>query len=436
MNAAREKMIKARADLVLEHPFFATLALRLELREDHACVSAWSDGVVLGYNPAYIASQSLDAVKGMQCHEVLHLACGHHTRRGHRDPGLWNRACDLAINPILLAAGITLPRGYLDDPAHHGKSADTIYEQLVADLEKSRGGAENGADQDAAPDEDMDAASGGAPSLGGRDRVGASGGTDDQRSGFRQASGGGGQSAGPGDNADPGMSGEVRDAPRQALDSDGDQTGPDQDDQWRMALTQAARVASEAGNMPADLERLISSLLAPRLGWRDLLRRFLAETARNDFSWVRPNRRHIHAGLYLPGLDSPELATIAVAVDVSGSVDQPLLDAFAAEVSAVLEDFDARLELLTCDVALTSRRTLTRQDLPLSLRTTGGGGTDFRPPFQNLEQDGVYPACLVYFTDLQCARYPEEPLFPVLWITPDKPERQPPFGEVVVMESC
>lgn len=434
MNAALDKMIKARADLVLDHPFFATLALRLEFRADQTCATAWSDGVTLGYNPAYIGALPLAVVKGMQCHEVLHLACGHHTRRGQRDPGLWNRACDLAINPILLAAGLELPRGYLDDPAYHGQSADAIYERLLRDLEESRGGADSGAEQDAAPDEDMDAAGGGAPSLGGQDRAGAAGRAEDQAPGFRQAAGGGGRAAGPGDNADPGMSGEVRDAPQQALNADGDQAGPDQDDEWRMALAQAARVASEAGTMPAGLERLITSMLAPRLGWWDLLRRFLTNAARNDFSWVRPNRRYIHAGLYLPGLDSLELATIAVAVDVSGSVDHLLLEAFAAEISAVLEEFDAVVEFMTCDLALTSHQTLNRQDLPLSIRTTGGGGTDLRPPFEHLRQEGIDPACLVYFTDLQCQRFPDEPEFPVLWVSPVEPAARPPFGVVVVME--
>lgn len=434
MSPARQKMIKARTDLVLEHPFFATLALRLELREDHSCATAWSDGVVLAYNPAYIEAQPLAAIKGMQCHEVLHLACGHHTRRGNREAGLWNRACDYAINPILLEAGIELPRGYLDDPAHHGQSADAIYEALLRDMDEVRGGAEDGAGQDAAPDEDMDAASGGAPSLGGRDRAGASGGADDRSPGLRQASGGGGDSAGPGDNTDPGMSGEVRDASTTAQGSEGDQGGPDQDDQWRMALAQAARVAREAGNLPGGLERLIEAILAPRLGWRELLRRFLTSAARDDFSWVRPNRRHIHAGLYLPGLDSRKLAPMAVAVDVSGSIDQALLDAFAAEVSAVLEEFDTDLDVLTCDVSLTSRQTLTRQDLPLTLPATGGGGTDFRPPFHVLDRDGVNPACLVYFTDMQCTRYPQEPDYPVLWVCPQEPQSPPPFGEIVIME--
>ncbi|NCC26436.1 MAG: hypothetical protein EOM25_14750 [Deltaproteobacteria bacterium] len=434
MSPAREKMVKARADLVLEHPFFATLALRLDLREDRSCATVWSDGSVLAYNPDYIETQPPAAVKGMQCHEVLHLACSHHTRRNGREAGLWNRACDYAINPILLEAGVKLPPGYLDDPVHHGRSADAIYEDLLRDLDTGRGGAENGAEQDAVPDGDMESASAGVPGLGGRDQSGTSGRADKQGPGLRQASGGGGEWAGPGDNADPGMSGEVRDASRQSRGHEGDQEGADQDDQWRMAMALASRVAREAGNMPGGLERLVESMLAPRLGWRDLLRRFVTSAARDDFSWVRPNRRQIHAGLYLPGLDSLKLAPLAVVVDVSGSVEQTLLDIFCAEISAVLEEFDTDLELLTCDMSLTSRRTLGRLDLPLAIRAKGGGGTDFRPPFKILDRDGVSPACLVYFTDMQCSSYPEEPDYPVLWVNPGETRVHPPFGEIVTME--
>jgi len=121
-------------------------------------------------------------------------------------------------------------------------------------------------------------------------------------------------------------------------------------------------------------------------------------------------------------------------VDVSGSIGQEALDSFAGELSCVLEEFDTELRVMTCDVNVTTSQSMTRQDLPLRLNTRGGGGTDFRPPFELIEKEGDIPASLIYFTDMQCTRYPEEPGYPVLWVTAQEPQSPPPFGEVVVME--
>jgi predicted metal-dependent peptidase len=63
------------------------------------------------------------------------------------------------------------------------------------------------------------------------------------------------------------------------------------------------------------------------------------------------------------------------------------------------------------------------------LSPRGGGGTDFRPPFQWVEQQQLVPACLIYLTDLCCRYYPEPPEYPVLWLTDS--QRTAPFGETL-----
>lgn len=438
---ARHRLTKARAELVMDHPFFAHLALRLDLREDPGCASAWSDGRTLGYNPAYVRALTPAMTKGLLCHEVLHLACGHHLHRGRRDPGLWNMACDYAINPVLREAGLTLPPGFLDDPAHHGRGADAIYAALAARHDETRAAALGGRAQAAqAPAEQPDAGSPGqeSPAAG----QGGGGGTGDDTPrpgqdgpGAAGGSAGGQDPADPGQGGDPGMSGEVRDAPAPPPGgADSAQALERERESWRTSLAQALHKARQCGGLPGGLERLLGRARGRTLGWRELLRRFVDHAARNDFSWVRPNRRMLHAGLYLPGLDSRELDGLAVAVDVSGSILQAELDAFAAELGAVLEEFDTTLTLLTCDAALTRQERLGRADLPLEFAARGGGGTDFRPPFARLRDDGARPCCLIYFTDLECARFPEEPDYPVLWVTPNAGHTPPPFGEVLLME--
>lgn len=437
-EAAHRKMQRARSELVLDHPFFAHLALRLEMREDPTCRTAWSDGRVLAYNPLYVESLPLGKLKGMQCHEVLHLVCNHHTRRNGRDERLWNMACDYAINPVLLEAGIELPSGYLDNPAHHGQSAEAIYAGLLALQEETHGGAEGGSRQGEEVVSEQGSPGGGAED-GDAGEESDAGQTPQPQAGRDDAGGNSGaEGESPSENTteaegDPGMSGEVRDSPSQAAGDGAAESLRQEEQSWRAALSEALHKAREFGSLPGSLERLLDGGHQPALDWRELLRRFLYNAARNDFSWARPNRRFLHTGLYLPGLHNEELAQVAVAVDVSGSITPPELERFASELSSVLEEFDAAITVFTCDAAITRREHLSRWDLPLEFTVSGGGGTDFCPPFEHLREEGTSPACLIYFTDMECGHFPEEPEYPVLWVTANGAHTPPPFGDVLLM---
>lgn len=124
-------MIRARAALVLDHPFFGSIALRLTLKPDPTCSDLWTDGRTLGFNPSYAAALSEAALIGAQAHEVMHLACAHHVRRGKRDRALWNKACDFVVNQLLLDAGFSLPQGSVHDPAYAGFSVEALYSELA-----------------------------------------------------------------------------------------------------------------------------------------------------------------------------------------------------------------------------------------------------------------------------------------------------------------
>ena len=84
MTDIERKIARARTALVLKHPFFATLALRLEPREDINCETAWTDGTVMAYNPDYVDQLPLDELCGLCAHIVMPPVCGHHVRRNGR----------------------------------------------------------------------------------------------------------------------------------------------------------------------------------------------------------------------------------------------------------------------------------------------------------------------------------------------------------------
>jgi predicted metal-dependent peptidase len=118
---------KARTALLLDHPFFGSLLFRLGGRVSNSIQTMATDGVSLFYNPAFVETLNAAELAGVLAHEVMHPALQHHTRRGDRDRKRWNIACDYAINPMLLDAGLTLPKDVLIDHRFRGMSAERIY---------------------------------------------------------------------------------------------------------------------------------------------------------------------------------------------------------------------------------------------------------------------------------------------------------------------
>ncbi len=137
MNA-REKLIKARAGLVLGSPFFASIALHLKLVEDATCETAYTDSVVLGYSPSFIDELTLAETKALICHEVMHVAMLHAFRRKNRDHQMWNVACDYAINPVIDKTGMLLPDGALFHHQYDNMEAEAIYARLQQDKTRKR----------------------------------------------------------------------------------------------------------------------------------------------------------------------------------------------------------------------------------------------------------------------------------------------------------
>jgi hypothetical protein len=121
---------KARTALLLDHPFFGSLLFRLKGRECRSIATMATDGVSLYYNPEFVDSLNPATLCGVLAHEVMHPGLHHHVRRSGRHPRRWNEACDYAINPLLLDAGLSLPDGVLVDDRYRGISAEQIFAAL------------------------------------------------------------------------------------------------------------------------------------------------------------------------------------------------------------------------------------------------------------------------------------------------------------------
>ena len=132
VNTIKRRLVAARAILVLDHPFFGALSLRMNIEEETRgrTRTMATDGRSLFYDKDYVRECSDQELVGLFAHEVMHPAMQHHTRRGNRDPELWNEAADYAINPILAEAGFVLPGTPLLNPQFSGMTAEQIYAVL------------------------------------------------------------------------------------------------------------------------------------------------------------------------------------------------------------------------------------------------------------------------------------------------------------------
>lgn len=394
---------KARTTLLLDHPFFGTLLFRLGGKASRSVATMATDGVSLFYNPVFVDTLNAAELAGVLAHEVMHPALQHHTRRDDRNPARWNMACDYAINPILLDAGLTLPKDVLLDDRFRGMSAERIY-NLIEEDEKQEGST-------------------------GQSESQPGNGSGDRENDSLQNNEAGGEPQAP---STPGGVGQVLDAPEPEAES-----GPsvaEQAREWQIAVEQAETVAKVAGKLPGGAIRALEVSQAAKVDWRELLRRAWSDTIPSDYSWTRPNRRHIWAELYLPGITSEGVGEIAIAVDCSGSVSPRQLGLFEAEIRSILAGQRPQLvHVLYFDAAVQKVETY-QAGQPVSLSPVGGGGTDFRPCFAWFEEQGLIPQTLVFLTDL-CGTFPSEgPSYPVIWASTEA--RRAPFGEVVPMEGA
>ena len=397
---AKEKITKARASLILTSPFFASLALKMKLVEDPACDTMWVDGTSMGYNPTFIEPLPLEQVKGLICHEVMHVACHHNTRRGERDFKHWNIACDYAIDPIVKNAGFAQPWESIHPKYHHWE-AEKIFKDLFQSSKNKNGeGGKEGAGQ----------------GINGQDHKNNSAQTGH-------------------DKPYPCGFGEVRDHPGKNGGKASAAEKRQAEQEQKIAVKQAAQVARSQGALPQSLDRLINEMTEPKIPWRQVLARFLTEQARNDYSWNMPNRRFIHQGLYLPELKNPELGQIALLVDTSGSISQKELNQFASEIQGILAAYKTDLIVIYVDAAVQGYDLISSADTEINLEPKGGGGTDYRPGYDWLQKQGDIPTAAIYLTDGYCNSFPEEPNFPTLWVlTQGSVYFKPPFGEILVID--
>lgn len=390
-----KKLRAARARLVLERPFLGALALHLPLTATRRCRTVATDARAFYFNPEFIDSLSFAETQFVLAHEALHCGLLHFDRARHRIRRRWDRACDYAVNQLLVDDGMQRPRGALLDPAYRGLAAEEIYPQLAPErdempLDEHWFGAST----------DSTVQIGAAITLGDAQLVDATF-LEAHRDGFDEV-----------------LTRAAMLAPTGAVSS-----------LWRDRMAASGIEAASTGRLGSVFRTVLDEFLQPRLPWRALLARFLMSLAHDDYSFQRPSRRA--GAAILPGLASGSV-TLAIALDTSGSIAVQDFAGFITEVDALKGQVRARVTVLACDTSLAPGapwRFEPWERLALPTGLGGGGGTRFTPVFEWLADEPAPPDALLYFTDALGEFPPHAPSYPVLWLV--KGNAPVPWGERV-----
>lgn len=414
MPNAADMLTKAKVQIVVNQPFWATLLFNLPLIEDASLPTGATDGRNIYYNPKFIESLKQQQVNTFLAHEAAHVMLGHHLRMGGRDPQKWNMATDHAINNMLEASNFTPIDGWLCDKAHAKSAAEEIYGKLP-DPPPGNPGQK--------PDPNGNGQGQGKPDPNGQ---------PDPNS----------QAGRPGAQ-DPGGCGGVM--PMKNEDgSHMDQAQRDHEmEKVKTRVAQAANAAKKAGKLPGALESVIEEYLEPEQTWQEVLSRFVGDFAKEDYTMMRPNRRFLNKGMCLPSLYSETFGRVIFAVDTSCSVSDEEVHGMFNEIMGTLAcyDEDPELTVVCCDTKVQSVQRVQYRD---QVKIVGRGGTRFSPVMDWLKEhmydEDEPPVACIYHTDGYCHDFGEDPGIPVLWALsgshmPVKEfEGNMPFGEVVCIE--
>ncbi len=420
-NKILQKIASARTKLILDKPFLGALVLRLPLQEASPewCKTTGTDARKFYYNPEYIEELHPTEMQFVLAHEALHCALSHFARKEHRVKHRWDLACDYAINPILIADGLTPPPNVMVLKQYKGMSAEEIY-PLLSDndhsetmdqhlYDKQDNPKDGGQDQEENP---LDQQSKNNPPP----KQGKSNGKDKDPDN-KNSKGSGKQ------EFDENAGGNT--APPPPLDQ---AAAEELSIQWQQRMAGAAQQAEQAGKLSGVMKRLVDVLMQPRLPWRALLARYMTSVARDDYSYMRPSTRRGDPAIY-PTLKSSEV-NVLVGLDVSGSVSDKELNECLSEINAIKGQMRARITLIACDSEIVEgfpSMFEPWEEATLPEEIAGGGTTDFRPVFNWAQQQDRQPDIVIYFTDTQGDFPAYAPSYQVIWLV--KGKGKVPWGQ-------
>jgi len=473
-------MENTRLKLMLDYPFFGNMALSIKLIPDKSIRTLETNGKCIKYNPDYINKGSKGEKLFWYMHELGHVFLLHPFRLGDRNPGIANIAMDHAVNLMLRDAHVgEVPQGAIMDEKYSGWSFERIYEDLVSEFsdtnnqesmeqEGSEDSEDSSVNSEDSEDSDSESSEDSSEDSEDKDQEDSEDSSEDSEDKDQEDS----EDSDNQNKSDPDSPGdsepeeskqedsctsETKSPKQQELEDLIERTkqfgtvekAPDDlpEHEVEENINMSDKIDKLSGGKGLDRDsamgRILEEMTSTEVSWKEELAQFVNQSCTASYNWMRPNMRYAQAtnGILLPTLNSMESLTLAVAFDVSYSIDNRQASLFLAEFKSLISSIEyEEVFIVCCAKEIFNPKTYKKHE-NIDYVIQGTGGTASAPVWREIKQQQIKPACLVYFTDLEVFDWGEDPGYPILWVvhsrdnvSQERLDREAPFGKVVRMK--
>lgn len=377
---------KIRAKLFLKDSFIACVAGQLDwvISEDETETAA-TDGTHIYINEKFFETLSIAEQLGVIAHEALHVILMHTIRARQVtdiDCHTWNIACDMCVNRELENAKFILPENRVECPSEYmNKTTEEIYQDLLKNNKNNSRGN------------------------GGKGKSG----NQNQKKGYSDST-----------DVLPTQSQKDINKVKQTINKS-------------VIMTTKKEWGAGTGTFARELQKHLEEINRPTLPWPVLLRKYVNDTIKDDWSWARPNRRV--QDVYLPSLsgESGVLGHINVYIDNSGSVTDKQIANFIKEVESIHKSMSPRsttISFFSNKITNSYKIGETWDISKIDPHTTGG--TDIEPVIQDINEKK--PAVSIIFTDGYFEDCSDKTGLPLIWCIFDNSDCKLKRGKIIYMK--
>lgn len=361
-ETAEERIMKTKIKITCLNPFFAYLSLYLTTEEDKLEIVPKNCGMSISptghllYRKEFIDEITDPQLLGVLLHEILHVSLFHLIRCGRRNPLMWNISIDLIANTILLKNGYELPKGIKPN----SKNQFIIFNKVIKDIDKK-----------AAEDIYLE-----LPEI------------PEEKSNIYRPFDEHGISQ---KNKKNGKMQPLTESELQELETE-----------WINRTQIAMIMAQQRGKLPLGLERYINKLKNFEINYKVILRRFIQQSIPMDYNWMKPSKKSIACGCYLPNTLKDKI-DVVIGVDTSSSIEKKELTKFLSEVIGIAKSFREaiNMRIMFHDTKVQADYMVKNGNIPkiMAIKPKGGGGTSHKDLLNKITKEVRNCKCLISYTD-------------------------------------